>query len=436
MSRIARIASSLALSAVIFAGCQDSPTDYDPEPTSSGEALVPLKTAEEDEGRPLESLFAQIGQQVKSFAGFHYDEEGNMVALLTDLSEESRLVEVLKPILEKRDLSARERSTGRIVVKKADFPYLELSSYRQRTVGSLLRIQGIEWLDLDEAQNRIVLGLSSDRAKAEVGKVLKEQRVPERAVLFEESGRVVEDLSLRDRSRPIEGGFQIQRENGGTCTLGFNAYRSGTARFITNSHCTASVWGNNSTKIYQNDQSVAGDHIGTEAIDPAPFTCWLFFKCRWSDAAVITRVSSVSWNFGRIARTESWGSPGNNGSITVDSKNPRMTIIGEYSFPTGGEMFDKMGRTTGWTYGFVKKTCVDMNKSSWAGGGTGLILCQDWTNYNSDGGDSGSPVFRWYGSTVRLAGIHWGSITQGGKHYGILSAMWNIEKDLGALTTF
>jgi hypothetical protein len=113
-----------------------------------------------------------------------------------------------------------------------------------------------------------------------------------------------------------------------------------------------------------------------------------------------------------------------------------MTITSEYAFPTGGEMFDKVGRTTGWTYGFVKKTCVDMNRPDYSGGGFGRILCQDWTSYKRAGGDSGSPVFRWYGNTVRLAGIHWGGITEGGVTYGVMSAMWNIEKDLGALGTF
>lgn len=91
------------------------------------------------------------------------------------------------------------------------------------------------------------------------------------------------------------------------------------------------------------------------------------------------------------------------GSITIDSQNPPMTIVGEFPYPVGGEMVDKMGRTTGWTYGFVKKTCVDMLLSAYSGSGVGLLLCQDWASYWNDKGDSGSPVFRYYGSTVRAA---------------------------------
>ncbi|MQA92447.1 MAG: hypothetical protein GEU90_19840 [Gemmatimonas sp.] len=284
-------------------------------------------------------------------------------------------------------------------------------------------------------QNRFVVGIATSSARESVLKALAEQDIPAEAVAFEETSRIVDDKTLRDYSRPIEGGYQIQRSGGWTCTLGFNAYHGGYASFVTNSHCTSSVWGLNFTPLYQNAVS-GGKLVGTEVKDPAPFSCGFFgiFKCRWSDAAVIRKSAGVSWNYGKIARTTSWGSPGNNGSITINASNPRMTIIGEYSFPTGGEMFDKMGRTTGWTYGFVKKTCVDMSKPSY--NALGRIICQDWANYNRAGGDSGSPVFRWYGNTVRLAGVHWGGITQSGTTYGILSAMWNIEKDLGGLSTF
>jgi hypothetical protein len=437
MTRTTRLAiSASALALLTLAGCQDDIIPTQPEgPGAASDPALDLRTSESALPRPHEEVFHKVASEVKSFGGFFYDEEGNMVAYLADPSEEDAARKALEPIMRERDLSARERSTGRLVIQKADFSFLELASWRDQATEPVLEQFGVQWSDLDEAQNRLVVGIATSSARESVMKVLEEHRVPVAAVAFEETGKIEDHKTLRDYSRPIEGGYQIQRPDGGTCTLGFNAYRSGYAAFLTNSHCTYTVWGNKSTSIYQNVVSGA-NKIGTEWIDPTPFSCYLFLKCRWSDAAVIAKTSGVSWNYGRIARTTSWGSPGNTGSITIDEKNPRMTIIGEYSFPVGGEMFDKMGRTTGWTYGFVKKTCVDMVKSSYAGPGVGIILCQDWANYTSNNGDSGSPVFRWYGNTVRLAGIHWGGITKDGTRYALLSAMWNIEKDLGALSTF
>jgi len=428
----------LALGLVWVAACSDDRTPTGPGDDVPSPSADRIATGQSGE-RGHEVAFHDISRQIKGFGGYFYDEEGNLVAWLVDPSEEARARSILEGVVKQRDLSAHERNTGRIVFRRAAWSFQDLSAWRDRATHPVLDISGVEWTDLDEAQNRLVVGISSAAVRGRVESVLRQQDVPLAAVLYEESSRASDELDLRDYKRGIEGGYQIQRQDGGTCTLGFNAYWGSTASFLTNSHCTAVVWGSTSTNMYQNDTSPASNQVGVELFDPTPWSCGLFglIRCRWSDAAIILKRSSVSWSYGKIARTTFWGfGAGNSGSIVVDAKNPSMTIIGEYSFPTGGEMFDKMGRTTGWTYGFVKKTCVDMNKTSYAGPGLGRILCNDWTSYHSGSGDSGSPVFRWYGSTVRLAGLHWGSITSGGTRYGIISAMWNIEKDLGALSTF
>ena len=72
-----------------------------------------------------------------------------------------------------------------------------------------------------------------------------------------------------------------------------------------------------------------------------------------------------------------------------------------------------------------------------AQGGWRRAGCQDYIKkMHAAPGDSGSPIFRWHGNTVTLAGILWGGISEGGTQYIIMSAMWNIEKDIGALSTF
>lgn len=52
----------------------------------------------------------------------------------------------------------------------------------------------------------------------------------------------------------------------------------------------------------------------------------------------------------------------------------------------------------------------------------------------SDNGDSGSPVFRWLGDDVELAGILWGG-TDDGTLFAF-SPLDQVEEELGALTTF
>ena len=438
MSRINRLFPALVVGVVFVAGCRDegrAPTDPQPElaPTTGAAA------AESRDGtalvRPHEEQFHKLSQQIKGFGGYYFDEAGNMVALLADGADEKMAYELLYPILRARTPTARERGGGTLVLQKAQYSFLDLAAIRDRASDPVLDIEEVQYTDLDEIRNRFVVGVSGPSAQEQALKVLREQGVPLEAVTFETSKPVEELLTLRDYARPIEGGFQIQRAGGGTCTLGFNAYWAGMQTFLTNSHCTNQFWKTDGVSIYQNDTAPASNVVGYEVHDPSAFSCGFlgWYACRWSDAAVIRKYGSVPSNYARIARTTFWGTgAGVSGSITVNPNNPRMTITGEYAFPVGGEMFDKMGRTTGWTYGFVKKTCVDVNKS-----GMRRVLCQDFIHkMHATFGDSGSPIFRWHGNTVTLAGLLWGGTEENGVPLIIMSAMWNIEKDIGALSTF
>ena len=100
-----------------------------------------------------------------------------------------------------------------------------------------------------------------------------------------------------------------------------------------------------------------------------------------------------------------------------------------------GQQVHKIGRTTGWTRGSVRGTCVNTNVD-----GTNITqLCQTWVSARAGPGDSGSPVFRRQGtgSNVTLLGILWGgTILPDGSSLYIYSPISNIEAELGALRTF
>jgi hypothetical protein len=427
MFRTPRFVPLLPVGLVVLAACQDTATEPDPETREPQEALVVSRETLE---RPHEAIFHELSSQLKSYGGHYLDEEGNLVAYLTDGAEQDRALALLEPVLAKHQFNARQRR-GKVVFQKAAFTFLDLAAYRDRASEPVLELKQVEFTDLDEARNRVVIGVSGAEAKEAALRVLAENKVPLEAVEFEETTPVRDLVTLRDYRRPLEGGLQIG-SSVGTCTLGFNAYWSGVRGFLTNSHCTSNFWANDGTSFYQNASPY---YVGYEIRDPAAHSCGFLgiFSCRWSDAALVRTTASVTSNYGYIARTTFWATgDGNSGSLTINNSNPRMRITGEYSFPVGGEMFDKMGRTSGWTYGYVAKTCVDVNKS-----GLRRVRCQDYIkSMHAIPGDSGSPIFRWHGNTVTLAGILWGGINEGGTQYTIMSAMWNIERDIGALSTF
>lgn len=144
--------------------------------------------------------------------------------------------------------------------------------------------------------------------------------------------------------------------------------------------------------------------FGYEQFDRSGPTCGPFYDqrpCRHAEVAV-WNVSGmevippeVPFTLGRIARPQ-FSAPGTNTSghtININPAQPHFTIGAEVRDPVQGTVVQKVGLTTGWTYGTVYQTCVDINYQT-LGGTKRRVWCHDRANLGADGVDSGSPVFR------------------------------------------
>ena len=347
-------------------------------------------------------------------------------------------------------LSALQVAEADVDVLAGQYAVSELVSWKSKS-NSVFSLKGVVFIDMDEATNRVRVGVEKGTSEAAVRAALSAQGIPAGAVVVSETEPVTMAVTLQDRVRPVRGGLQINWDNNNNfadgsflCTLGFNAQdpfglANGIRSFVTNSHCSGIQGGVQSGKYYQNVfTSTNTNWIATEAVDPTYFTggvCPVGKRCRRSDSALADyRSTGVSSTMGRIYK------PTNDaGSITIATTPTgalrSFTIISETSFPVVGDILDKVGRTTGWTWGIVDATCFNTNVS----GSDIHMLCQDSVNRSSGativaGGDSGSNVFKWPGGgQVSLYGVLWGSFSPS---RFVFSAMSNIEGELGALKTF
>jgi hypothetical protein len=324
-----------------------------------------------------------------------------------------------------------KRPAGRIQVLPAAYGFRELKGWHDRLTPDVLAMPGVVMTDIDDRSNRLTVGIESLESKGVVEDTLFALGVPLEAVNIVETPAVAQELTLRDRRRPIVGGQQISFRRGTStliCTEGFNAVRAGVAGYVVNSHCTAVQGGVEGTAHHQPTIALFGlNRIGVETVDPVYFVgapCPAGRRCRRSDSAFARRDAGVTASQGRIART-----PVN--SIVWDGVST-FRIVREAD-PLVGQVVTKEGRTTGRTVGVVLQTCANFNVL-----GTNITqLCQSRASYNSGPGDSGSPVFRIVNTPaandVALSGIHWGS-------GGVFSTIANIQRnvfhvELGPLTT-
>jgi hypothetical protein len=244
-----------------------------------------------------------------------------------------------------------------------------------------------------------------------------------------ETEPIVQVATVRDKVRPVVGGLQI-RFSQDLCSLGFNAWRANVEGYVTASHCSTNQGELDGTQYYQRLNQVAAEFIGTEIADPAFFRnsngCPLGRKCRYSDSNFSDGDDAVAFTLGGIARTTG----PNNGSLEIAGE----FVIRAQGAATVGQTGNKVGRTTGWTQGTVTRTCVNTSVS----GNNIVLLCQDFVENTVqlvNSGDSGSPVFRINDDgSVTLLGNLWGGNSSGTLF--IYSPIANIERELGALTTF
>ncbi len=390
-----------AAGVISAAACRDAARSLGPAPEPDVPVMAQALQAPD---------VASLRATVPGFGGFYLD-GGGATVYLTDIRQRGAAEGALA-------------AYGQVRVLQGDYTYEQLDHWFQRLSPEALALRGAVFVDLDEAKNRVLVGVEHAAAAAAVRGLVARLGLPGQAVVVAEVEPIRFAATLRDQVRPVRGGLQINFTQY-LCTLGFNADRSGQASFIVNSHCTQTQGGTEGTLYYQPLASVAGSFIGTEVHDPKYFrggACPRGWKCRYSDAARAAYASGVSFDLGGIART----SGPNNSALDIVGD---FRVVGEGSAPVGA-VVNKIGRTTGWTQGTVTNTCVNTAVS-----GTNIVqLCQTFVSAGVGPGDSGSPVFGQSGTTsATLLGILWGGNSSGTLF--VYSPIANIERELGALTT-
>ena len=362
----------------------------------------------------------------------------------------------------------RVEAPPEVVERVVEYSFIELARHRARLRSALFAIPEVVSLAVDEELNRIVVGLEDMSGEAAVVALAADLGVPVEMVSFSQKSRARMSMSSGESSphlslssfsegtrarldrprldRPIadgrlRGGYQVQAEGGKICTLGFTAVLgNGGLVFVSNSHCSKIPW---RTDFGDWGQPDTDNIVGVEVEDPPPRRCGIFRrKCRDSDASMMAVDTGVSIALGEIGRTERRDRDCGRGfypgrepcTVRIDSLHPTITMTHTRFSSDKNDVLDKIGRTSGWTFGLVKETCEDI------AGETGVkILCADVVRMVTADGDSGAPVFKYYSDgTAEFRGIVYAYRDfRASDDYGretIFQDLEQIQRDLGALT--
>lgn len=128
----------------------------------------------QDLGRPfrgIEARFAQLSQTIPGFGGFYFDDEGNLIAYVTDTVHAAAVRTALDSTLRSRPrgLSVRPTSSPRVIVQQGRFAFTQLAAWRDQVIPALVgQIPDIVFVDLDEQRNRVTIAVASEAASSAV----------------------------------------------------------------------------------------------------------------------------------------------------------------------------------------------------------------------------------------------------------------------------
>ena len=296
-STAVRLLAAAALVAV--AACSDGTRSTGPEPTPV------LRTAQAPD-------VGTLARTVPGFGGLFID-NGVPTVYLTDVTKRGAAERALGAFAQSRGFAP-----GDIRVLQGRYAYGDLDRWSRAVTFEAFDQGGVVFVDLDEAANRVLVGVERGASHANVRSLAARLGVPAEAVVVRETDPIVYATTLQDQVRPVVAGVQIHFGNF-LCSIGFNAVSGGQNSFVTASHCTNTQGGVEGTQYFQSLSSQPNSFIGTEVADPVYVrggkgsACPKSRRCRFSDASRAAYAAGVPFTLGGIAQT----SGPNNGSLTI-----------------------------------------------------------------------------------------------------------------------
>jgi hypothetical protein len=376
----------------------------------------------------IDEEFARITrEEIRGFAGYYLNEHGEQVVMLVDESQRAAAVRL---VAEQRRHAGMAQVA--ILVRHARYDFLQLWRW-SNTVTAFMAADGGWALDVDEVNNRLWLAVAEPQKVGRLRADILRAGVPGDAFTIELRARPAKTMLLTQAQRPVMGGFEIEGYRWGgihICTLGFNMRVNGYAGFATATHCSKERNSLDGGSVTQGDTTAP---VANEVFDTQGELICLQaygFRCRWSEASIFRYFGTVPSDLGRIAKPIG-NEPFTIEALVIDNEHPYFTITRKLDSPTDvqvGTPIDKVGRSSGWTTGYVTRTCVTVDSGI-------RYWCQELASTFAQEGDSGAPMFvvEPDGLTVGLRGLLWAHDPgSGGTFYSPISG---IERDFGVTLT-
>ena len=131
-----------------------------------------------------DDLLVRVEKRAPGFGGMFIDSDGRLAVYLRDRSQ----LPAARSAIESVFGSSRVPAAG-VRALQGQYAVSQLKMWTERAA-SVLNVPGVILVDLDEAKNRVVIGVEDRSRTRAVEQALSSLRVPRKAVLIQVTGQI------------------------------------------------------------------------------------------------------------------------------------------------------------------------------------------------------------------------------------------------------
>ena len=132
----------------------------------------------------IDDLFLKVALKYPGFGGMYIDDSNDLLYVYLKSGELDEVVTELHTVF------GKDRLPQKAQVLQGTYGFLELKKWYDQFVPYALQIPGVITTDIDEAKNRINIGVESPEAKVAVEKKLTEFTIPKGAINIVQEGAI------------------------------------------------------------------------------------------------------------------------------------------------------------------------------------------------------------------------------------------------------
>jgi hypothetical protein len=131
-----------------------------------------------------DDLLVRVEKRAPGFGGMFIDQDGRLAVYLLDPSQVDAARSAIEAVF-----GAQQVPAAGVHARQGQYTVSQLKRWTEHATG-MLEVSGVTMVDLDEAKNRVAIGIEDESGRPRVEQALASFGIPRAAVMIEVTGQI------------------------------------------------------------------------------------------------------------------------------------------------------------------------------------------------------------------------------------------------------